>query len=124
MNWLTLPRRPEPEAMGAADEVEAYASAAAQAHLDSIDNTLIEQVLSLDPPAGRLLDLGAGPGNISLKIARHCTRLQVIGLDYSQNMVRAARQAAGQQGLADRAHFFVGNANRLCLPDASFDFVL
>ena len=124
MNWLTLPRKPEPEAMGDADEVEAYASAAAQAFLDSIDITLVEQVLSLDPPAGMLLDLGAGPGNISLKIARRCPRLQVVGLDYSQNMVRAARQAAGEQGLADRARFFVGDASRLCLPVASFDFVL
>ena len=124
MNWLTLPRKPEPEAMGDADEVEAYASAAAQAFVDSIDNTLVEQVLSLDPPAGMLLDLGTGPGNISLKIARRCPRLRVVGLDYSQNMVRAARQAASEQGLADRARFFVGDANRLCLPDASFDFVL
>ena len=124
MGWLTLPRRPEAEAMGDADEVEAYASAAAQAFLDSIDNTLVEQVLSLDPPAGRLLDIGAGPGNISLKIARRCPRLQVVGLDYSRNMVRAACQAASTQGLADRARFFVGDANRLCLPDASFDLVL
>jgi ubiquinone/menaquinone biosynthesis C-methylase UbiE len=123
MNWLTLPRKPEPEAMGDAEEVEAYASAAAQAFLDSIDNTLVEQVLSFDPPAGRLLDIGAGPGNISLKIARRCPRLQVVGLDYSRNMVRAARQAANEQGLADRARFFVGDANRLCLPDACFDFV-
>jgi ubiquinone/menaquinone biosynthesis C-methylase UbiE len=124
MSWWTLPRKPEPEAMGAADEVEAYASAAAQAHLDSIDNTLVEQILSLDPPAGRLLDVGAGPGNISLKIARRCPRLQVVGLDYSQNMVRAARQAASEQELTERARFFVGDANRLCLPDASFNVVL
>jgi ubiquinone/menaquinone biosynthesis C-methylase UbiE len=124
MNWLTLPRKPEPEAMGDADEVEAYASAAAQTFLEAIDNTLVEQVLALDPPAGMLLDIGAGPGNISLKIARRCPRLRVVGLDYSRNMVRAARQAAAKDGLADRARFFVGDANRLCLPDASFDLVL
>ena len=124
MNWWTLPRKPEPEAMGDADEVEAYASATAQAFLDSIDNTLVEQVVALAPPEGRLLDVGAGPGNISLKLARRCPRLQVVGLDYSRNMVRAARRAAGEQGLAERARFFVGDANRLCLPDACFDLVL
>jgi ubiquinone/menaquinone biosynthesis C-methylase UbiE len=124
MNWLRLPRKPEKEVMGDADEVEAYASATAQAFLDSIDNTLVEQVLTLGPPGGMLLDIGVGPGNICLKIARCCPGLQVVGVDYSQNMVRAARQAASEQGLTGTARFCVGDANRLCLPDACFDFVI
>jgi hypothetical protein len=40
MSWLALPRKPEPEVMSDAGEVEAYASAAAQAYVDAIDNTL------------------------------------------------------------------------------------
>jgi len=124
MNWLTLPRKPEPEAMGDADEVEAYASAAAQAFLDAIDATLAEQVLALGPPQGWLLDVGTGPGGIPLKIARRCPGLRVVGIDYSWNMVRTARQAASAQGLAERVCFFVGDANQLCFPDACFDFVL
>jgi ubiquinone/menaquinone biosynthesis C-methylase UbiE len=124
MKWLTLPRRPEPEAMGDADEVEAYASAAAQAFLDAIDDTLVEQVLELGPPRGRLLDVGMGPGGIPLKIARRCPPLQVVGVDYSENMVRTARQADHAQGLTGQVHFFVADANQLCFPDACFDFVL
>jgi ubiquinone/menaquinone biosynthesis C-methylase UbiE len=124
MKWLTLPRRPEPEAMGDAAEVEAYASAAAQAFLDAIDDTLVEQVLSLGPPGRRLLDVGTGPGGIPLKIARRCPQLQVVGVDCSENMVRTARQAAHAQGLAERIRFFLTDANQLCFPDACFDFVV
>ncbi len=122
--------------MGEADEVEAYASAAAQAHLDSIDNTLVEQVLSLGsqsvtpgcpdtaPLAGWLLDLGTGPGGIPLKLVNRCPGLRAVGVDRSLNMVRVARQAAASQGLADRVFFLVADAGRPCFPDACFDFVL
>ncbi len=124
MRWLTLPRKPEPEVMSEAEEVAAYASAAAQAHLNSIDNTLVEQVLFVGPPSGWLLDIGTGPGNIPLKIARRCPGLRVVGIDRSSNMIRAARRAAAMQALDDRAFFFLGDAYQLCFPDARFDLVL
>jgi hypothetical protein len=62
MSWLTLPREPEPEVMSDAEEVDAYASAATQAYLDAIDNTLVDQVLSPGRTRGWLLDIGTGPG--------------------------------------------------------------
>ena len=134
MGWLTLPRKPEPEVMGEADEVEAYASAAAQAYLDSVDNTLVAQVLSEgsrntpgvdgSPLSGWLLDIGAGPGGIPLKIVRRCRSLCAVGVDRSLNMVRAARKTAAEEGLRERAFFFVADAARLSFPDAFFDFVL
>lgn len=124
MHWLTLPRRPELEVMDDAEEVSAYASAAAQAYLDSIDNTLVEQVLSIGPRTGWMLDVGTGPGGIPLKIARRCPELRVVVIDHSANMIRAARRAAEDQGLSARVSFFVADANRLCFPDAAFDFIL
>ncbi len=114
--------------MSDAEEVDAYASAAAQAYLDSIDNTLVEQLLAVGSqdglPTGWLLDIGTGPGGIPLKIARRCPNLRVVGTDRSANMVRAARQAAEAEDISTRACFLVGDANRLCFPDAWFDFVL
>lgn len=83
MNWLTLPRKPEPEVMGDAEEVEAYASAAAQAYLDALDNTLVEQVLSLGCTSGWLLDIGTGPGGIPLRIARRLANLRGVGTNRS-----------------------------------------
>jgi trans-aconitate 2-methyltransferase len=128
MGWLDLRRIPEPEIMDSADEVEAYASATAQKYLDTMDDTLVEQVFHVwrgaIPPAGRLLDIGCGPGSIALKIARRSESLWVTGVDRSREMVAAAQQAAAAQALAGRASFFVGDANRLSFPDSSFDFVL
>jgi tRNA G46 methylase TrmB len=83
MSWLTLPREPEPEVMSHAEEVDAYASAATQAYLDAIDNTLVDQVLSLGRTRGWLLDIGTGPGGIPGKIARRLPNLRVVGADRS-----------------------------------------
>lgn len=110
--------------MADADEVEAYASAAAQAYLDALDNTLVEQVISHGPWSGWLLDIGTGPGGIPLKIACRSPNLCVVGIDRSLNMIRVARQAAAEQKLDARAYFFVGDAKQLCFPEASFDLVL
>lgn len=135
MNWLSMPRTPEPEVMAESDEVEAYASAAAQAYLDAVDNTLVEQVVSLAPTvqasdghpsalSGWLLDVGTGPGGIPLKLVRRCPGLRAVGIDRSLNMVRAASQSAREQGLADRAFFLVADARRIAFPDGCFDIVL
>jgi len=124
MSWLTLPRRPEPEVMEGAEEVIAYASAAAQAYLDSVDNTLVDQVLSLGPFAGRLLDIGTGPGGIPLKIAQRRPGLQVVGVDRSAGMIQTARAAAVRLGLTHRASFLIADATQLCFPDRCFDLVL
>lgn len=125
MDWLTFPRTPEPEVMESAEEAEVYASAAAQRYLDALDNTLVEMVARLAFASGRLLDVGCGPGNIALKLARRFPQMSVVGVDYAANMVRAARAgAAAAQGLSGRAEFFSGDAKKLPFQDGSFDWVL
>lgn len=124
MSWLTLERVPEPEVMNDSAEVAAYASAAAEKYLDRIDDTFIAQALRLGLRAGRVLDVGTGPGQIPLKLARRSPEVRCIGVDQSENMLRQAGEHAAAQGLADRVQFQIGNANRLDFPDASFDFVM
>lgn len=113
--------------MGGAEEVEAYASAAAQAYLNSLDNAWVERVLTYAPPSGRLLDIGTGPGGILLKIARQRPGLRLFGIDRSRAMVRAAQRVAADPanaGLAERVCFLMGGAHRLSFPDATFDVVI
>ncbi len=124
MNWLRLPRTPEPEVMDAAAEIEAYSSATAQAYLDALDDTLVDQIVSLGIASGRLLDVGCGPGGIAKKIARRLPQMRVVGVDFSVNMISAAKAAAAAQDLSSRVHFFSGDAKRLPFPERSFDFVL
>lgn len=114
--------------MKAADDVLAYASAAGQKHLDALDNTFVDQVLTLAAPGrrptGLLLDVGCGPGNIVLKIAQRCPKLLVVGLDYSRSMLETACRAAAELGLESCVSFQQGNAGHLPFSDGSFDFVL
>lgn len=121
---MTFPRTPEPEVMESADEVDAYSSAAAQRYLDAIDTTLVDHIARLGVVSGRLLDVGCGPGNIALKIARRWPRIRVVGLDFSLNMILAARAAAASQQLTGRAEFLAGDAKKLPFPDGALDFVL
>ena len=102
MSWLDLRREPELEVMDDSDEVEAYSSAAAQAYLDRIDNTFVEHAVRLvaGRAAGRALDIGTGPGQIVLKLARRLPGWQFIGVDRSANMIRQARASAARQGTA------------------------
>ena len=92
MVWLDLPRVPEPEVMDDSDEVEAYSSAAAQAYLDRIDDTFVEHAVRLvaGRSRGRALDIGTGPGQIVLKLARRLPGWQFTGVDRSPNMIRKA----------------------------------
>jgi ubiquinone/menaquinone biosynthesis C-methylase UbiE len=128
MSWLEMQRKPEPEVMNGEDEVSAYASAAAQKHLEALDNTFVDQVLQLAPQgrelAGFLLDVGCGPGNIALKLAQRCPQLTVVGLDRSRNMVTAACRAAAAAGVEGRVFFQQANAGELPCPRGQFDVVL
>ena len=48
-------------------------------------------------PRSRVLDLGCGPGSLTLLLARHCDT--VIGIDADPAMIEAARSAAGAAGV-------------------------
>jgi len=142
MSWLDLPRVPEPEVMDDSDEVEAYSSAAAQAFLNRIDDTFVDHTLRLvrGRPAvagGRALDIGTGPGQIVLKLARRLPAWHFTGVDRSPNMIRQAQSSVAQallpvrtagtdQGTqtGSRVSFFVADGNCLPFPDASFDVVI
>ncbi len=113
LSWFTLPRIPEPEVMDDSAEVEAYASAAAQAYLDKIDDTFVEHALRLvrGRTTGRALDIGTGPGQIVLKLARRpaLRDWHFIGVDHSANMIKQARASmapAADPGSAPSGHGF------------------
>jgi len=128
MGPFDLPRVPEPEVMDDSGEVEAYSSAAAQAHLDAIDNTLVDHAVRLiaGRERGRALDIGTGPGQIVIKLARRLTRWKFVGVDRSANMIAQAVTSLASAGgeLAGRVEFQVADGNSLPFPEASFDLVL
>ncbi len=70
----------------------------------------------------RLLDLGCGPGTISVGLAEAVTPGELHGIDMEESQIDMAREAARAGGHGN-AFFQVGNATDLPFEDASFDVV-
>ena len=76
------------------------------------------------PPASRVLDLGCGAGLDSLIAARRAgPDGSVTGIDFSEAMLRRARQAGATIG-ARTTRFLQGDAETIPVPDDSIDVAL
>jgi SAM-dependent methyltransferase len=73
-------------------------------------------------PGQRLLDLGCGPGTITVDLARRVAPAPVLGVDRAEEPLREARALATKAGVGN-VTFSVGDAYRLDHPDGSFDVV-
>ncbi len=125
--FFGLARVPEPETMDDSGEVEAYASAAAQSHLDAIDDTFVAhaQLLLRGRERGRVLDIGTGPGHIVIKLGYRLTRWKFVGIDRSATMIKKAMESLATAGeLAGRVEFQVANGSALNFPDKTFEMVI
>jgi ubiquinone/menaquinone biosynthesis C-methylase UbiE len=73
----------------------------------------------------RLLDVGTGTGIVAIEAAKAIGPTgRVVGVDLSENMLAAARAKAEHLGLSRISGFHRMDAERLELPDGSFDTVL
>lgn len=72
----------------------------------------------------RVLEVGCGTGATLRSLAsRRDFSGKAIGVDHSPHFVAAAQKFAGDENLAGRVEFRVGDAHQLDFPDASFDVV-
>jgi ubiquinone/menaquinone biosynthesis C-methylase UbiE len=74
--------------------------------------------------AGRILDVGTGPGYLPIEIATRAPGLALDGIDLSPAMVKLARKTAAKRGVADRVRFQRAHAADLPFDDGSFDLVI
>jgi len=75
-------------------------------------------------PHFRILDVGCGPGTITTGFASLVPDGEVIGLDYSAEVVERARSLAQSQGLLNKVTFMQGNLlESLPFSDESFDVI-
>jgi SAM-dependent methyltransferase len=82
--------------------------------------------VAADAPAGaRVLEVGCGPGRLSIRLAREHS-LDVTGLDLDPAMIERARANAdrGGDGGERRPSFLVGDVASLAFPDGSCDLVV
>ncbi len=70
----------------------------------------------------RVLDVGCGPGTITLDLARLVTPGEVVGIDSAAEIITAAEHARAEGGV-DNASYAAGDVYRLEFDDGTFDVV-
>ena len=73
-------------------------------------------------PGTTLLDIGCGPGTITLDFAARVAPARVIGIDAAPAAIEAAEAERAQQGV-DNAEFRIADLYALDLADDTFDIV-
>jgi ubiquinone/menaquinone biosynthesis C-methylase UbiE len=73
--------------------------------------------------AYRLLDVGCGTGNLLLSLGGDSQAEQLVGLDYSEEMVRRVHAKIDPAVHLDRLRVIHGDAEHLPFEDASFDVI-
>ncbi|KAF7166058.1 hypothetical protein CNMCM5623_009973 [Aspergillus felis] len=73
-------------------------------------------------PTSKILDIGCGPGSISVDFARRANQGHVIGIENVPDPLDQARHLAASQGVTN-VDFRLGDIHALEFPDNHFDIV-
>jgi ubiquinone/menaquinone biosynthesis C-methylase UbiE len=104
-----LPRTVEPELMNDEAQALAYANANFAAPHEAFVDRFIERFGDVD---GIALDIGCGPADVVLRLARRCHRLVIDGVDGADAMLAIGRERVAAAGLSNRVRLY-----RAFLPD-------
>lgn len=92
--------------------------------LGSLFRHIADDVADVVPDSARVLEVGCGPGHLSIQLARR-HGLDVTGLDLDPTMIERARKNVDRSGGDHhRPEFRVGDVASLLYPDGSFDLVI
>jgi len=111
----------EPEIMDGEAEADAYARADfADSNQWYADHFTSEYRSHLH----EIVDLGCGPGDVTLRVAKAAPHARIIAVDGSAAMLEFARKAIHGAHLANRITLHLGRLPGLSLPERHFDAVL
>ncbi len=74
--------------------------------------------------SGEAVDLGCGPGYLSVALVKRIPALHVIGVDLSEDMLALGQAEVRRSGVEDRVSFRLGDVRQLPFEDSSLDFVI
>jgi SAM-dependent methyltransferase len=114
----------EPELMDDPVQAAAYAEADFD-DSNSLFVDLFRERFPDFPGRGVVLDLGCGPGDIALRLARLWPGCEIHGLDGAGAMLDLARRAAAQAGpVGERVRFVQGLVPNPALPASRYDAIV
>lgn len=108
----------EPEVMDTADEADGY-----DAMNHSEPNAAFVQRLVELGAAGRMLDVGTGPGHIPLVVCERIAGARVVGIDLARHMLAHAERHRAASRFASRVEYRLADAKGLDFEEAAFDAV-
>ncbi len=114
-------RIPEPEYMDDGAEAEAYAAA----DFSSVNAAFAERLAALAAGIDKAeaLDLGTGPADIPIRVAKLKPAWRITGADASAAMLEIARKNLAAAGLRGRVVLVKTDAKGMQLPETAFDVV-
>jgi ubiquinone/menaquinone biosynthesis C-methylase UbiE len=116
-----MDRTLEPEIMADPEQVLAYA----QADFATSNQLFVDQLLVDFPHMhGNALDIGCGPADVLIRLAKRCPELRVTAIDGSAAMIKAARQAVRAAQLEPQITLLQGHIPGLPLEAHSYDALL
>jgi ubiquinone/menaquinone biosynthesis C-methylase UbiE len=119
-----MQRIPEPELMDDEAQARAYAEADFE-EPNSHFAAMYDEFIGRLPEGSAVLDLGCGPGDITLRIAAAHPEIEIHGLDGSGAMLAFGHAAlAARPELAGRVSFIEGLVPDAPLPRARYEAVL
>jgi phosphatidylethanolamine/phosphatidyl-N-methylethanolamine N-methyltransferase len=78
-------------------------------------------IAAVERIGGRILDVGIGTG---MSLPAYSRRIRIVGVDYSEPMLRKAQERVREHGLDNVEVLAVMDGQHLGLPDAVFDVVV
>lgn len=103
-------------------EVDAYASA----DFRDVNARFVERALAVAPTAAealRVVDLGCGPGEITISLAMARPKWEVLGIDGSSPMLQVASKRAARE-LVRNVRFRLTDVRRLAAEFGPFDLIV
>lgn len=98
-----LERTPEPELMDEDTQARAYSEARFEAPHDHCADLIASWWRGLHlPEDARVLDLGCGPADVLVRVARRMPSATFVGIDGSEAMLRYGRARVAREALAPR----------------------
>lgn len=111
----------EPEIMDDGEQSRAYADA----DFSSSDQCFVDRLVAAHGTSlHQVIDIGCGPCNVMLRLARALPNVRITAIDGSAAMIALAAEAVRAAGLASRIRPMQGYIPGLALPEESFDAVL